>query len=67
MIDLIDIISCHEHYFDEWEVLHTVVQLDGFAPAANTSIALIQISYAIARCKRSWDQLFELKVEGQPD
>jgi DNA-binding transcriptional LysR family regulator len=48
---------------DEWEILHTVVQLDGFAPAAEQlNRSQSTISYAIARLQEQLGiRLFELK------
>jgi DNA-binding transcriptional LysR family regulator len=48
---------------DEWEVLHTVVQLDGFAPAAEQlNRSQSTISYAIARLQAQLGiKLFEPK------
>ena len=48
---------------DEWEILHTVVQLGGFAPAAEQlNRSQSTISYAIARLQEQLGiRLFELK------
>lgn len=48
---------------DEWEILHTVVQLGGFAPAAKQlNRSQSTISYAIARLQEQLGiKLFELK------
>jgi DNA-binding transcriptional LysR family regulator len=48
---------------DEWEILHTVVQLGGFAPAAEQlNRSQSTVSYAIARLQEQLGiRLFELK------
>jgi len=41
---------------DEWEILHAVVQLGGFAQAAEQlNRSQSTISYAIARLGTAWD------------
>jgi len=62
-IDLIDIFVNMRTTLDEWEILQTVVQLGGFAPAAKQlNRSQSTISYAIARLQDHLGiRLFEIK------
>jgi DNA-binding transcriptional LysR family regulator len=63
IIDLLDIVICMRTTLDEWEVLQAVVQLGGFAPAAqHLHRSQSTISYAIARLQDQLGiKLFEIK------
>jgi DNA-binding transcriptional LysR family regulator len=62
-IDLLDIFIMMKTTLDEWEILQTVVQLGGFAPAAEQlNRSQSTISYAIARLQEQLGiKLFEQK------
>jgi DNA-binding transcriptional LysR family regulator len=54
-----------ETTLDEWEILHAVVQLGGFAPAAQQlNRSQSTISYAIARLQDSSESSFSRSRAG---